>query len=377
MKSESGLRSGLRRSYFIAGGGTGGHIYPGLAIAKALREIDPLAEVYFVGTEEGLEKELVPAAGYKLFLIPGGKLNFAGRWLLKIKTLIRMPLAFVRSAQLLLQNPPQAVLGVGGYASGPFVMTASLLGFRTALWEPNAFPGLTNRLLARFVHVCYLVFGETEKQIKARKIQRLGMPVRAEVEVGHQEIKTNGKKTEIETEPFRILCFGGSQGARAVNEALAACLLKLGEDQRHLQGRKIEVVHQIGSTDWAKFQEKYKNMGPWLRPMEFIRDMPERYRWADLVIARAGASTVSEIAAFGKPAILIPLPGAEAHQEFNAESMAAKNAVVLLKQKDLTPDRLWSEIESLKNNPERRREMSSKVIHFFEPEAARKIAQSL
>lgn len=365
-----------KRSYFIAGGGTGGHIYPGLAIAKALREMDPTAAVYFVGTTEGLETDLVPAAGYTLFTIPGGKLNFSGRFFLKIKTVLRMPLAFVRSGQLLLRHPPQAVLGVGGYASGPFVITASLMGFRTALWEPNAFPGLTNRWLSRFVDVCYLVFAETAKKLKARKIQRWGMPVRSEIEDGHQE-RLKRTPTEDTERPFRILCFGGSQGARAVNEALASCLLKLGADQELLTGRKIEVVHQIGSTDWSKFQERYKQIGSWLRPMEFIRDMPERYRWADLVIARAGASTVSEIAAFGKPSILIPLPGAEAHQEFNAESLAAKNAVILLKQKDLTPERLWSEIESLKNNPERRREMSTRVLEFFEPDSARKIAQSL
>lgn len=364
------------RCYFIAGGGTGGHVFPGIAIAKALEESDPGCRVYFVGTAQGLETKLVPAAGFELFLLPGGKLNFKGRYFEKIKTLLKMPLGFLKSARLLLRHPPQAVLGVGGYASGPFVLVASLMGFRTALWEPNAHPGQANRWLSRFVDRAFVVFDEARPQLKAKSVRRLGMPVRAEIEAGYQTAKTTlqagGDVTPANpTGRLRLLCFGGSLGARAVNQALATVLETWGEELG------LEVVHQIGATDWAQFQERYRGRADWLKPMEFLRDMPERYAWADVVIARAGASTVAEIAAFGKPAILIPLPGAEAHQEKNAEALAAKNAVVLLRQSELTPERLKLEIESLKADPARRKQMSLNVIDFFEPRAAHQIARAL
>lgn len=365
-----------KRCYFIAGGGTGGHIYPGLAIGKALRELDPGCEVYFVGTKEGLETKLVPEAGFKLFLIQGGKLNFKGRYWEKVKTLIRLPLGFFQSMNLLFRYPPQAVLGVGGYASGPFVLMASLLGFRTTLWEPNAYPGLANRWLARFVDRAFVVFKEASGRLKGKNTLRLGMPVRAEIEEAYRGASASPASEQTQR-PFRILCFGGSQGARAVNEALAAVLEKLGPQLENLPGRRIEVVHQIGSTDWTKFQKRYEGYGAWLKPMEFLKDMPVRYAWCDLVIARAGASTVAEISAFGKPAILIPLPGAEAHQEKNAEALSEKGAVRLLRQSDLTPDRLWFEIEALKNDEGRRKDMSAKVLEFFEPRSAHQIAAAL
>lgn len=362
-----------KRCYFIAGGGTGGHVFPGLAIAKALQETDPGCQIFFVGTAQGLETKLVPAAGFELFLLPGGKLNFKGRYFEKLKTLLKMPFGFLKAARLLLRHPPQAVLGVGGYASGPFVLVASLMGFRTALWEPNAHPGQANRWLSRFVDRAFVVFDEARTQLKAKHVQRLGMPVRAEIEAGYAAAKTalaTGAAAP-ERRKLHLLCFGGSLGARAVNQALAQVLENWGEQL------ELEVVHQIGSTDWAQFQERYRKQGPWLRPMEFLKDMPERYAWADLVIARAGASTVAEIAAFGKPAILIPLPGAEAHQEKNAEALAAKNAVVLLRQSELTPERLKLEIESLKADPARRKQMAENVIEFFEPQAAHQIARAL
>lgn len=346
-------------------------MFPGIAVAKALKDIDPSCEVYFVGTAQGLETQLVPAAGFPLFLIPGGKLNFKGRYLLKLKTLIRLPFGFLKAARLLLRHPPQAVLGVGGYASGPFVLVASLMGFRTALWEPNAYPGLANRWLSRFVDRAFVVFQDAENRLKGKAIQRLGMPVRAEIEKGYQNNKLNPHPALDAQKPFNILCFGGSQGARAINEAFSQVLLQDGAKMN------INVVHQIGSTDWKVYQERYKNLGPWLQSMEFLKDMPERYAWADLVIARAGASTVAEIAAFGKPAIMIPLPGAEAHQEKNAEALAEVGAVVLLRQSELSAARLKQEIESIKVDLDRRRQMSQKVTEFFEPKAAHQIAQAL
>lgn len=364
----TGKPVGGRPTYFIAGGGTGGHVYPALAIAKALRASDPTAEILFVGTSAGLEVKAVPAAGFQLFLLPVGKLNLQGRWLEKIKTLVRMPLAFLMSARLLLRHPPEAVLGVGGYASGPFVLVASFLGFSTAIWEPNAYPGLTNRWLSRWVKKCFIVFDESSTRLKTRAVSRLGMPVRQEVE--EAALEAHAPTTNL-SRPFRIFCTGGSQGARAVNNALFEVLKNWNKSDGEL-----EVVHQIGSTDWPKFKQQYAGM-PWVEAQEFINNMPERFKWADLVIARAGASTVAEVSAFGKVALFIPLPGAEAHQEKNAEALADANAALILRQKDLTPERLKNEIVKLMRNEELRNLMSTRIKKFFEPRATARIAEAL
>lgn len=361
----------MKRTFFLAGGGTGGHVFPALAIAKALKSVDPEAEILFVGTSTGLEVKAVPAAGFQLILLPGGKLNFQGRWLEKIKTLLKIPFAFLKSARLLLRHPPQAVLGVGGYASGPFVLVASFLGFPTAIWEPNAYPGLTNRWLSRFVNRCFVVFDETSTRLRARKVSRLGMPVRQEVE---SAAMMPVKESSAVGRPFRIFCTGGSQGARAVNNALFE-VLKYWSPEKD---GPLEVVHQIGSTDWKKFDEQYKALHrDWIQQVEFVQDMPVKFSWADLVISRAGASTVAELSAFGKVAILIPLPGAEAHQEHNAVSLADNKAAVLLRQKDLTPERLKEEIVELIKSDSRRQDMASAVRKFFEPQATRRIAEAL
>lgn len=360
----------MKRTFFLAGGGTGGHVFPALAIAKALKAADPEAEILFVGTSTGLEVKAVPAAGFELILLPGGKLNFQGRWFEKIKTLLKIPLAFLKSARLLLRHPPQAVLGVGGYASGPFVLVASFLGFPTAIWEPNAYPGLTNRWLSRFVNQCFVVFDETTTRLRTGKVRRLGMPVRQEVEMAASQPVAEAADSG---RPFRIFCTGGSQGARAVNNALFEVL----KNWKSEDGA-IEVVHQIGSTDWLKFDEQYKGMGKsWIKPVEFVQDMPAKFQWADMVISRAGASTVAELSAFGKVSILIPLPGAEAHQERNALALSDNKATVLLKQKDLTPERLKEEIVNLMKSPERRQAMSVAVRKFFEPQATKRIAEAL
>ncbi len=355
-------------TFFIAGGGTGGHVYPALAIAKALREKDPTAEILFVGTSAGLEVKAVPAAGFKLFLLPVGKLNLPGQWFEKIKTLIKMPAAFFLSARLLLRHPPEAVLGVGGYASGPFVLVASFLGFSTAIWEPNAFPGLTNRWLSRYVKRCFIVFDESSTRLKSRAVSRLGMPIRQEVEAAAAE--SSAPETGL-TRPFRIFCTGGSQGSRAVNTALFEVLKNWKKSDGELQ-----VVHQIGSTDWLKFKQLYSGF-QWVEAQEFINNMADRFKWADLVIARAGASTVAEISAFAKPALFIPLPGAEAHQEKNAEALAEAGAAVLLKQKDLTPERLRDEIVTLMKTDSQRSQMSVRIKKFFEPRATERIADAL
>lgn len=368
-----------RKVVVIAGGGTGGHIYPALGIARALQELDPNLEIHFVGTSEGMETRIIPKEGFPLFLVQGGKLNFSGRWLDKLKTLVKLPIGFLESIAFILQKKPAYVLGVGGYASGPFVLAASILGYPTGIWEPNAQPGLANRWLSRFVRECFLVFEEGRGQLHAKKFLVEGMPVRKEIDAAFAEATAHKRGLSAEAsakeEPLKILCFGGSLGSRVINNALVDGIeRKLGYENTHL-------IHQIGSTDWKIFSDRYRkipaNASFQGEPMEFIFDMPKYYRWADIAVCRGGASTLAEVAAFGVPPIVIPLPAADGHQEKNAEALRAHGAAVIIPQRELTPERLQQEIARLRNNPELRAEMRKNLQKFFRPQAARNIAQAM
>lgn len=354
----------MKKVIFIAGGGTGGHIYPGLALARALLKASPDLEIHFVGTAGGLETKIIPREGFPLHLISGGKLNFKGGFLEKLKTLLKLPWGFVQALSLLSKYRPQFVLGVGGYASGPFVLMAALFGFPCGIWEPNAHPGLANRWLARFVDVCFIVFDDAKEYLKNKRIVVSGMPVRAEIEEGRPAQAPEGK--------FRLLCFGGSQGSRAINTVLCDALKSGGGWTRDL-----EVVHQIGSTDWKVFQERYRGLEPVVTPMEFIYDMPKYYSWADLVLCRGGASTLSELAAFGVVPIIVPLPAADNHQGKNAEALVRAEAGVMIPQSELTVERLIREIEALRADPERRQRMSRNIKAFYRPKSADAIADRI
>lgn len=352
-----------RKTIVIAGGGTGGHIYPALAIAKAIQSKDADVEIHFVGTPAGLESKIVPRDGFPLHLMKIGKLNHEGGWLAKIKTLLRLPGAFVQSAALVMELKPIAVLGVGGYASGPFVLTASLLGFRSAIWEPNAHPGLTNRWLSRFVRRSYVVFADAAKQLKSREILSVGLPVRREVESLGTQAGTR------EDQDFHVLVFGGSQGARAVNTIVKEAVLK-GTEWR----RGIRLIHQTGVHDYGDISKAYAGLSG-IEAHEYLHDMDRRYAWADLIVCRSGASTVAELAATRKPSILVPLPtAADDHQRKNAESLVRQQGAVMILQDQLTPERLIEEILKLKNDSKGREDMRQNLGSFHQPQAAEKIA---
>jgi UDP-N-acetylglucosamine--N-acetylmuramyl-(pentapeptide) pyrophosphoryl-undecaprenol N-acetylglucosamine transferase len=352
-----------KKNVVIAGGGTGGHIYPGVAIARAIQKMDPEIEVHFVGTEMGLEKKIVPREGFKLHLIESGKLNVKSPWL-KLKTLAKMPMGLVQSIRLLWRLKPIYVIGVGGYASGPFVFASSLIGFNTAIWEPNAMPGMANRLLARFVDKCFVVFEEARKHLKNKNVLVAGMPVREEIE--------NAVHVENKDHKFHLLSFGGSQGARAINNCLSDAIVK-GGDWVH----DLSVVHQVGSLDFKTINEKYQNAPCEVQPFEFIYEMPKYYQWADIIVSRGGASSIAEAAAFGIIPIIIPLPAADDHQQKNAESLVAKNAGRMILQKDLTPERLISEIQSLRHDKTLRDQMVRNIKGFYVPRAAHVIAKEI
>lgn len=352
-----------KKTIVIAGGGTGGHIYPGIAIARAIQKMDPEIEVHFVGTSAGLESKIVPREGFSLHLIESGKLNVKSP-LQKIKTLLKIPKGFWQSIRLLGQLKPLYVIGVGGYASGPFVLAASLIGFNTAIWEPNAMPGMANRLLARFVDKCFVVFNEAKKHLKNDEVIQTGMPVREEIENAVHESRKDEK--------FHLLAFGGSQGARAINNCLSDAILAGGSWVQDLS-----VVHQLGSLDFAAVSMKYEKAPCEVQSKEFIFDMPKYYQWADIIVSRGGASSIAEAAAFGIIPIIIPLPAADNHQQKNAESLVQKNAGRMILQKDLTPERLISEVQFLRSDKALREEMVRNIKDFYIPQAAMMIAKEI
>ncbi len=356
----------------IAAGGTGGHIYPGLALAQAIKEVQPDAEIHFVGTARGLENKIIPAAGYPLHKIPIGMLNKSAGLKEMCKTLIKLPLAFYRSYQLLKVLKPRFLLGVGGYATGPVLLIGSFMGFKTFIWEPNAMPGLANRLLARFVDEAFVVFDEAKKFLKSRNITRSGMPVRKSIEQLFSE-----PSATLNSSKFRVFAFGGSQGARGINENLSQTLIASPDLLK-----EIDVIHQTGKADYEKIRSRYHEKGlgeanP-VKVLEYVNDMEEKYKWADLVICRSGTGTLSELSAAGKPSLLIPFPfAADNHQQKNAEVLVSAGAAEMLLQKDLTPQTLRSKIEDLKANRQKRETMTEKVKLFHQPHAAENLALML
>lgn len=346
----------------IAGGGTGGHLYPALAIAKELKSRN--VDVEFVGTAAGLETKIVPRDGFELHLISIGKLNQVSLKT-KLKTLLKIPLAFIQAVLLILKFKPDVILGVGGYASGPALFVGSLLRRKTLIWEPNAFPGLANRLLSSWVDLSCVVFESATKHLKSKRTLRVPMPVRKEIE----EMALRVPRTVN----FRVLIFGGSQGSRAINQCVIDMIKQGGPWLK-----TTEFVHQTGSHEFKAVEKQYidaKIPMSQVQCLEFLHDMPERYRWADLVIARSGTGTLSEIAACGKASILIPLPtAADDHQRINAEALVGMGGAKMILQKDLTPDRLKTEILALQDDPEALHHLEENAKKFHQAGAAVKMA---
>jgi UDP-N-acetylglucosamine--N-acetylmuramyl-(pentapeptide) pyrophosphoryl-undecaprenol N-acetylglucosamine transferase len=322
----------------IAAGGTGGHIYPGIAVAKEILRRDDRSEVLFVGTSKGLEKRIVPENGFQLSLITSAGLKSVG-FLGKLKGLGVLPISFVEAAKLLYDFKPDVVVGAGGYVSGPVLLVASLLRFPTLVMDSNALPGYTNRQLARFVDKAALTFDEA-LPFFGKKGVVTGNPVRKEFfDIPR---KSRGEKTTV-------LVFGGSQGARAINNAMMSALPLL-----ESRADRLRIVHQTGEADFEKTREMYSRSGITdhdVRP--FISDMFVEFGNADLVVCRAGATTCAELGAAGKASIMVPLPtAADDHQRKNAEAFEKAGAARMLLQADLSGERLAGTLVQLIESPD-------------------------
>ena len=344
----------------LAGGGTGGHVIPALAIANELKKSYG-AEVLFIGTARGIENRLVPAAGYPLQLVRVGALKNVSL-MTRAKTAFDLPRAVWDAGRMLNEFAPDVVIGVGGYASGPAMLAAVVKHIPTLAFEPNVVPGFANRVVAKFVSGAAVHFEETAKYF--RRAEVTGVPVRqAFFEI---PVLTSKKRGGV---PM-LLVFGGSQGAHAINEAMIRCLPEL---KRQAPG--IRIIHQTGERDYNDALEAYKSLGESAEVFKFIEDMPEAFARADLVVCRSGASTVAEITAAGKPAIFVPFPrAADDHQRVNAEALAREGAAVVVEESKLEGVWLAETIAALLGDAPRLARMSEAARGLAHPNAARYIA---
>ena len=341
----------------VAGGGTGGHVIPALAIAHELRAHYG-AEVVFVGTARGIETRLVPAAGFELRLIDIGGLNRVDL-ATRVKTLLNLPRAAIASAEIIRELRPDVMVGVGGYASGPAMAVAALMNIPTVAFEPNVVPGFANRVLAPTIRIAAVHFEQTCHYF--RNCHVTGVPVRREFFSVPPRPK-DARPT--------LLVFGGSQGAHAINEAVLKALPALVDALPELY-----VIHQTGEKDYVGAQAAYLEAMAPAEVAPFIDDMPGAFARSDLVLCRSGASTVAEITAAGKPAIFVPLPtAADDHQRHNAATLASAGAAQLLPQSELTSERLVAELGTLLRDRAELARMSQAARTFAHPNAAANIA---
>ena len=350
----------------LAGGGTGGHVIPALAIANELKKSYE-AEVLFIGTARGIENRLVPAAGYPLLLVRVGALKNVSL-VTRLKTAFDLPRAVWDAGRMLNEFAPDVVIGVGGYASGPAMLAAVVKHIPTLAFEPNVVPGFANRVVAQFVSAAAVHFQETAKYFRHAEVT--GVPVRqAFFEIAVSE--SNKRRGETPT----LLVFGGSQGAHAINEAMIRCLPVL---QQEAPG--IHIIHQTGERDYNDALAAYKHLSEsaasfTFEVFKFIEDMPAAFARADLVVCRSGASTVAEIAAAGKPAVFVPFPrAADDHQRVNAEALERAGAAVVVEESKLEGVWLAETIAALLQDSSRLQKMSAAGRGMAHPNAARDIA---
>jgi len=342
----------------LAGGGTGGHVIPALAIAQQLKK-DHRAEVLFVGTPRGMENRLVPQAGFQLRLVQVGALNRVSL-ATRAKTLVDLPRAVWQASRILSDFRADVVVGVGGYASGPAMLAAILRRIPTVAFEPNVVPGFANRVIARWVSAAAVQFEETGRYFKTFKVT--GVPVRQAF------FEMAGQRTG-DPRPT-LLVFGGSQGAHAINEAVINALPMLRERVPDLR-----IIHQTGERDLANAQAAYRNAGLDAEVSAFMQDMPAYFACADLVLCRSGASTVGEIAAAGKPAVFVPFPrAADDHQKVNAQALERAGAAVVLEEASLTSERLTETVAVLFRDSKRLQQMSEAARKLAHPHAAEDVA---
>jgi UDP-N-acetylglucosamine--N-acetylmuramyl-(pentapeptide) pyrophosphoryl-undecaprenol N-acetylglucosamine transferase len=354
----------------VAGGGTGGHLFPGISVAEEFVSRDAANEVLFVGTERGIEARIVPQLGMKLEAISAsgvrGKNGFA-----QIKGLFLFMFGYSQSRQILKKFRPDVVLGVGGYASAPLCLAARGMQIPYFIHEQNAIPGLTNRLLARFSNKVFISLEESQRFFPAERTLLTGNPLRQSI---LELVTTEDSSPSVARgNEFRILVFGGSQGARSINQAMMAALPSMSAMKQ-----RISIVHQTGKNDLTEVADAYGKSGIKSTVLPFIDDMAAAYRQADLIICRAGATTVAEVTAAAKACIFIPFPHAvDDHQRKNAEALLEHDACLMLLEQELSGERIAAEIEKIMAAPDRLETISRNARSMARLDAAKIIVDEM
>ena len=357
----------------IAGGGTGGHLFPGIAVAEEFLARDPANELLFVGTDRGVEARVLPKLGYRLECIAAAGIRGKGT-LSRVKGIGMLLYAYSQSRQILRSFRPDLVLGVGGYASGPAVLAARGLQIPRFVHEQNAIPGMTNKLLARVAGQVFISLEESAKYFPKDKVLLTGNPLRRQI---LEQVARHGEGLEPRTsnlEPaFHLFVFGGSLGAHAINEAMAAAAPLLAK----WRGR-LAITHQTGDKDQDEVARAYRDAGLDAEVVTFIDDMAAAYHRADLVVCRAGATTIAEVTACGKPCIFIPFPHAvDDHQRRNAEALLKKGACFMLLERELSGESLATTVDALLREPGKLAETGSNARSLARLDAAKVIVDEM
>jgi UDP-N-acetylglucosamine--N-acetylmuramyl-(pentapeptide) pyrophosphoryl-undecaprenol N-acetylglucosamine transferase len=351
----------VARTVLVAAGGTGGHLFPGIAVADELVRRDAATRVVFAGTARGLETRLVPGKGYALETLPILPLNGVGL-ARTLAGLLVLPWGLLRSALLVLRLRPAAVLGIGGYAGGPVTLLAALLGVRAVVLEPNATPGFTNRVLRPFVRAAACAYEEARAAFGEKGVLT-GNPVRG----GFASLPRREHRP-----PLTLLAFGGSQGSRVLNQALVAAIPRLPGAER------LRVVHQTGPAMRQEVEAAWRAAGREAEVVAFLDDMESRFAAADLVLCRSGATTCAELTVAGKAAVLVPFArAADDHQRTNARALEAAGAAVMLEEKDLDGASLARAVAGLVDDPARLAAMEDAARRIGRPDAAARVADLL
>lgn len=348
----------------LTGGGTGGHLFPAIAAAEAMCARQPGSKIMFVGTRRKMDSTSLAGYGYEAksihcLGIKGKKIGAL------IKAITVLPISFLEAMVHIISFRPDVVLGVGGYVTGPVIAAAKLLGKATVIHEQNSIPGLANRKLGSLAGRICISIPESRKYFPEEKVIFTGNPVRKPIiELVNREVELHRDNT------FTILVLGGSQGAHRVNELMVEALIK----HKDCFSQELKVIHQTGATDCDMVKKKYEESGINASVQPFFQDMVSVYEQSDLLVSRAGATTLAELAVLGKPAILIPYPyAADNHQHKNADHYVEGGGCIKFNEHDLNSRTLAEEIEDIAVNTERRSEMSKQMIKLSYPKAAEKI----
>jgi len=350
----------------IAGGGTGGHLFPGIAIAREFMARNSATRIIFVSTGNRLEKAVLSKAGFDLRSIQVAGIKGRGIWN-QIKSVLKIPGATLAAMGLLKNFSPDLTIGLGSYSAGPVVIGAWLMRIPIAIHEQNILPGITNRILARFADRIYISFENTKSRLNPKKVHWTGNPVRPEL-LERAARPEDGTAQDNRQGRFTVLVIGGSQGAHRINMAMIGAL-------EHFQNaERLHFVHQTGEADEAAVSDAYRINRVSAEVRSFFDNMARQYRQSDLIICRAGATTVAEITALGKAAIFIPFPfAADNHQMLNAADLASDGAAEIVVEEELSSKSLAEKIEDYRDHPQTLEDMAARARRHGKPEAARNI----